>query len=186
LSLIQINYAVVASNNAREKWRTRNPTPEHHGRPHARPLSGPGCPVVDPDRGAEQDHSVLCVELRCARWLAGSAVLACHGLPSRRLRLLQSNIIATESMRRGDFRVARERDIAGGTTEYLLWPIKCEHCADVSASSALNVVFKLIKSEFVFGNYMLEQIADGNNADQFCVFDYRQMTHALVGHQGHA
>ena len=142
-------------------------------------------PGVDPGRGAEQD-SVLCVELRCARWLAGSAVLACHGLPSRRLRLLQSNIIATESMRRGDFRVARERDIAGGTTEYLLWPIKCEHCADVSASSALNVVFKLIKSEFVFGNYMLEQIADGNNADQFCVFDYRQMTHALVGHQGHA
>ena len=40
MSLIQINYAVVASNNAREKWRTRNPTPEHHGRPHARPLSG--------------------------------------------------------------------------------------------------------------------------------------------------
>jgi hypothetical protein len=75
----------------------------------------------------------------------------------------------------------RERDIADRTSEYLLWP---EHCADVSA--ALNVVFKLINSEFLFGNYILEQIANGNNADHFCVFDYGQMTHALLGHQGHA
>ena len=75
----------------------------------------------------------------------------------------------------------RERDIADCTSEYLLWP---EHCADVSA--ALNVVFKLINSEFFIGNYILEQIADGNNADHFCVFDYGQMTHALLGHQGHA
>src|SRR6266540_577496 len=36
------------------------------------------------------------------------------------------------------------------------WTDKKRNCADVSASSALNVVFKLIKSEFLFGNYMLE------------------------------
>jgi hypothetical protein len=40
-------------------------------------------------------------------------------------------------------------------------------------SAALNVVFKLINSEFLFGNYILEQIADGNNADHFCVLNRR-------------
>ena len=62
--------------------------------------------------------------------------------------------------------------------------LQCELLGRV-VSAALNVVFKLINSEFLFGNYILEQIADGNNADHFCVFDYGQMTHALVRHQGH-
>src|SRR6516164_2515275 len=64
------------------------------------------------------------------------------------------------------------RILPGRTSEYLLWPIKSEHCADVSATPALNVVFKLINNEFLFRNYIVEQIADGNNADHFCVFDY--------------
>ena len=50
----------------------------------------------------------------------------------------------------------------------------------------LNVVFKLIDDEFLFGNYEFEQIADGDDADYFCAVEHRQMTHALVGHQGHA
>ena len=78
------------------------------------------------------------------------------------------------------------RILPGRTSEYLLWPIKSEHCSGVSATPALNVVFKLINNEFLFRNYIVEQIADGNNADHFCVFDYGQMTHALVDHQGHA
>ena len=125
MSLIQINYAVVASNNARMVTATKRPaltivrdeTPHGHGLHRVR--DDADCSMVDPGRGAEQD-SVLCVELRCARWLAGSAALACHGLPSRRLCLLQSNIIATELMRRGELSRCTRTGHGGGTSEYLL------------------------------------------------------------------
>ena len=127
MSLIQISYAVVASNNARVVTATKRPaltivrdeTPHGHGLHRVR--DDADCSMVDPGRGAEQD-SVLCVELRCARWLAGSAALACHGLPSRCLCLLQSNIIATELMRRGELSRCTRTGHGGGTSEY--WPIK--------------------------------------------------------------
>ena len=71
MSLIQINYAVVASNNARMVTATKRPaltivrdeTPHGHGLHRVR--DDADCSMVDPGRGAEQD-SVLCVELRCA------------------------------------------------------------------------------------------------------------------------
>ena len=35
-----------------------------------------------------------------------------------------------------------------------------------------NVVFKFIDNEFLFRNYTLEQIANGDNADHFFVFEH--------------
>ena len=55
-----------------------------------------------------------------------------------------------------------------------------------SRALAMNVVLKFIDNEFLFGNYTLEQIADGDNADHFFAFEHGQVTHTLVGHQGHA
>jgi hypothetical protein len=49
-----------------------------------------------------------------------------------------------------------------------------------------NVVFKFIDNEFLFRNYALEQIANGDNADHFFAFEHGQVTHTLIGHQGHA
>jgi hypothetical protein len=51
---------------------------------------------------------------------------------------------------------------------------------------ATNVVFKFIDNEFLFRNYALEQIANGDNADHFFAFEHGQVTHTLIGHQGHA
>ena len=56
----------------------------------------------------------------------------------------------------------------------------------LSSYPTLNVVFKMVDIELLFGNYKLEQITDGDNSDHFCIFDYGQMTHTLFGHQGHA
>jgi hypothetical protein len=47
-------------------------------------------------------------------------------------------------------------------------------------------MLKLVDIEFLFGNYKLEQIADGYNSDHACIFDNGQMTHTLFGHQRHA
>ena len=50
----------------------------------------------------------------------------------------------------------------------------------------MNVVHKFIDNEFLFGNYTLEQIPDGDDADHLFAFEHGQVTHTLVRHQGHA
>jgi hypothetical protein len=44
--------------------------------------------------------------------------------------------------------------------------------ATACVARTTNVVFKFIDNEFLFRNYTLEQIANGDNADHFFAFEH--------------
>jgi hypothetical protein len=59
------------------------------------------------------------------------------------------------------------------------WRFNTDHAADEKQALSYD-------NEFLFRNYGLEQIANGDNANHFFAFEYRQVTDTLIGHQGHA
>ena len=53
---------------------------------------------------------------------------------------------------------------------------------DCESSSAGNISLQLLDDEFLIIDDRLDQVADGDDADQFSFFDDWQMAHALVRH----
>ena len=58
--------------------------------------------------------------------------------------------------------------------------------AQHAGRSAGDVMFQLVNRVLLFGNHRLDQIADGNHANNPPVLDHRQMPKAFFGHQRHA
>jgi hypothetical protein len=76
--------------------------------------------------------------------------------------------------------------------DLLFWPKlriggPCEELSDLRCSEGWScVVFKLIDIELLFGNYKLQQITDGDDADHFGAFEYvsRVWLASLFGSDG--
>jgi hypothetical protein len=58
--------------------------------------------------------------------------------------------------------------------------------AAAGSPDALDVMFELFDEEPLIGDNAFHQIADRNDADEFLVFENREMAHGLCGHDGHA
>src|SRR6516165_3950519 len=55
-----------------------------------------------------------------------------------------------------------------------------------SSRATADVVLQLLDDEFPVADDALDQITNRNNAEQRAIFSYRQMAHALRGHERHA
>ena len=51
---------------------------------------------------------------------------------------------------------------------------------------AVEVLFELLDNEFLIRDNALHHVANRNEANKMCIFEHREMTHSLRGHNGHA